>query len=341
VNTGDPIYTKLTHDLQVSLRDTISGDDVAAVQGTIRLHVSISAADGWTAQLGAGVAVPFREGTATASVALYPETASELLARHYAEVGGAGSDATLTVTPAMSVTGTVAGHVFTAEPLPPLTLTLGATTVRPPGSADKALSPTLVTPVSVDQVFPRTFAVLGFTVPLGVARWVAAVVFALALITLAASAWIGRSRSDDPVDDILLRNSARILSVRRFTPGSTVIDVSDAAALHRVAERLDSLVLHQEGPEGHTFAVQDVDATYRFVLPVEQGGRPSEPRPAVPTARPRHAADEGRTTRLRPALLDDNTARISRVHRRIPVPPSRGSHASGRLAAPALPSRRP
>jgi hypothetical protein len=342
VTTGDPIYTKLTRGLQVSLRDTFSGEDLTAVQGTLRLHVSISAADGWTAPLGAGVTVPVQQGTATATVPLYPETAEELLARHYAEVGGGGTDANLVVTPAVAVTGTVGGHGFTAKPLAPLTLALGATTLRVAG-ADTVLTPLAVTPVSVEKTSPRRLAVLSLSVPIGAARWAAGIVFVLALATLAASAWVGRSRSDDPADTILLRNSARILPVSRFTPGTTVIDVSDGASLHRVAERLDSLVLHLEGPDGHTFAVQDVDATYRFVLPVEQGGRAVAPPPAVPgrrASRPRHAAGEGETTRLRPALLDDGTARINRVHRRIPVPPNR-SQTSGRLRAPAVPPRRP
>jgi len=145
-----------------------------------------------------------------------------------------------------------------------------------------------------------------------------------------------------------MKNAARILPVTRFTPGQTVIDVSDADALHRVAERLDTLVLHRAGPDDHVFAVQDVETTYRFVLPIDRetettrlrpvvadgprGGR----RPGVPvvpnarlrsvpfdddTGRLRPVSLDGSTTRMRPVLVDDDTARISRVRRRIPVPP--------------------
>ena len=64
-----------------------------------------------------------------------------------------------------------------------------------------------------------------------------------------------------------------------FDPGPTVIDVSDAAALRRVAERFDTLVLHHAGEDEDVFAVRDVDATYRFVVP---GGREARSRPPVP-----------------------------------------------------------
>jgi len=134
------------------------------------------------------------------------------------------------------------------------------------------------------------------------------------LAVLPIAAWIGRSRSSgDPADDFLMKNAARILPVTRFTPGNTVIDVSDADALHRVAERLDTLVLHRAGPDDHVFAVQDVETTYRFVLPIE-------PDPATTRLAPVRL-DE--TARLRPIRRDEETARLRPLRSRGPVPPPR------------------
>jgi hypothetical protein len=55
--------------------------------------------------------------------------------------------------------------------------------------------------------------------------------------------------------------------VSSFTPGAVVVDVADAEALHRVAVRLDALVLHSADGPADTFAVQDGDTTYRYVVP--------------------------------------------------------------------------
>jgi hypothetical protein len=85
------------------------------------------------------------------------------------------------------------------------------------------------------------------------------------------------------VDEVVVTHAARILPVAAFDPGPTVIDVSDAEALHRVAERFDTLVLHHAGEDADVFAVRDVDATYRFVVP---GGREARARPPVPVPKP-------------------------------------------------------
>jgi signal peptidase I len=317
IMTGDPIYTKLTGDLTVSLKETLGGADLSALTGTLRLAVSIAAPDGWTADVGRGAAVPLVHGrTARASAVVQTAAASELLARHYAEVGSSGNEATLTVTPQLVVRGTVAGQPFPAKPLPGLAFSLTATNLRLAGTPSTALNPSAGTPVTVELASPRHFSVFGHPVPLSVARLATLVVLALALVVLAVAWWIGRSpSSEDPADAFLMRNAARILPVTRFTPGNTVIDVSDGDALHRVAERLDTLVLHQEGPDDHVFAVHDIETTYRFVLPVTHGGRAGL-RPEVPQLH------ERATTRLQP-VVDDDTARISRVRRRIPVPPPR------------------
>jgi hypothetical protein len=71
-----------------------------------------------------------------------------------------------------------------------------------------------------------------------------------------------------------------------FTPGQTVVDVSDAESLHRVAERLDGLVLHHAGPDGQVLAVQDSDTTYRYVFPDSLSQRPKPPLRALSPVTP-------------------------------------------------------
>lgn len=327
--TGDPIYTKLTGDLTVSFRATLEAAGLTGLRGNLRLAVSIAAPDGWTADVGRGATVPVAGGTTTASVVVQSDAAAQLLARHYAEVGSGSNDATLTISPRLDASGTVSGHPFTASSLPGLAFSLTPTALKLTGNADTALSPSAATPVTVEQVSPRHFTLLGHPVPLELARIAAGAVLGLSLIVLGIAAWIGRSRSGgDPADDFLMKNAARILPVTRFTPGNTVIDVSDAEALHKVAERLDTLVLHRAGPDDHLFAVQDVETTYRFVLPIAPGDRPARLRPVVPentsarlrsvplhddTRRLRRLPSDAGTTRLRRVPFDDDTAPLRRV----------------------------
>jgi hypothetical protein len=277
ISTGDPVYTKLTDGLTVSFQDTVSGPGLESVTGTAWLDLSVSTPDGWTAALGRGATASVANGTVTASAEVDPARAAAFLTRHYTEIGASPAGASLIVTPTVQMTGTLAGHTFATDPMPALTFALDATALRVGGDPTAALAPTAQTAVVVDEVVSRNFPVLGFSIPIVLARIAAGVVLGMALIGLAAGAWIGRPRRGDVADDFLVRHAARILPVAAFTPGQTVVDVSDAESLHKVAERLDGLVLHHAGPDGQVLAVQDSDVTYRYVFPDGLSQRPKPP----------------------------------------------------------------
>jgi signal peptidase I len=288
ISTGDPVYTKLTDGLTVSFQDTVSGPGpgLESVTGTAWLDLSVSTPDGWTAALGRGATASVANGTVTASAEVDPARAAAFLTKHYAEIGANPGGASLIVTPTVQMTGTLAGQAFATDPMPALTFALDATALRVGGDPAAALAPTARTAVVVDEVVPRSFPVLGFSIPIVLARIAAGVVLGMALIGLAAGAWIGRSRRGDVADDFLVRHAARILPVAAFTPGQTVVDVSDAESLHKVAERLDGLVLHHAGPDGQVLAVQDSDITYRYVFPDGLSQRPKPPLRALSPVTP-------------------------------------------------------
>ncbi|MGY2067142.1 signal peptidase I [Blastococcus sp. SYSU DS0619] len=303
VTTGDTVWTKLATGLTVSFEDSVTGPGLADLRGALRLDVSVRAADGWTSYLGSGAVVGFTDGVATASVDVDAAGASEVLGRHYAEVGVSGSTATLVVTPTVAMTGTARGTAFEAAAPAALDFALDPTSLRLAGDPDTVLTTTTDTAVPVAAVAPRSFDVLSLSVPIGVARGLALVVMALALAVAAAGAVLGRA-GRGAADDFLVRHADRIVPVGAFAPGGTVIDVSDAESLHRVAERFDTVVLHHAGAEEDVFAVRDVDATYRFVVPGGAAARRGKPPvPAPSRARRSAAAEEDLTAPLPPVGL--------------------------------------
>ena len=321
ITTGDTVWTRLAQGLTVSFTNTISGPELADLSGAMRLDVSVTAADGWTATFASSDVVAMADRTATATVAVDTQAAQQLLDAHYAEIGTPGGQATLTVTPVAQTLGTVQGHRFTAGSPAPLAFILDATSLRPAGDLTSDLAPTSGTPVEFQEVVPRTFPLLALTVPLGIARSAAGIVLVLALVGLGAGAWIGRSVRGGVADQFLVKHADRIVPVAAFTPGPAVIDVSDAESLHRVAERFDTVVLHHAGPDEDVFVVRDLDATYRLVVP----GIPARQRgkPPVPTRTP--------VTAPEPApLAEDLTAPLPMV---VTVPTSVSSGLwSGRFA---------
>lgn len=279
IATGDTVWTRLASGLTVSFTSALTGaPDVA---GTVRLDVVLTAPDGWSAVLGSGPAAALVDGTATATVPVDPAAASDLLGRHYDEIGAQGVQATLSVLPVVEATGTVEGRRFRAGSPAGLAFTLDPTSLRPPADLTSALAPVATTPVQLEESVPRSIPVLGTLVPMDTARAVVGSLLLAALVALGASTWVGRTGGGDATDRFLVRHAGRILPVASFAPGPAVVDVADPEALHRVAEKFDTVVLHHSGPDGDTFAVRDLDMTYRCVV----AGRPGKP-PVPPSTPP-------------------------------------------------------
>jgi hypothetical protein len=280
VATGDTVWNRLVEDLTISAATTVSGPGLAELTGSLRLDVVVAAQDGWSAVLTTGPSAALEGEAATATVPVDLDAAAQLLRRHYEETGSAGGGGTLTITPVSETTGTVHGHPFTGNPTAGLEFAMDDTALRPLATEARDLAPSTATSVEIEEVSPRSFQVLALSVPIGTARKVAGALLLLSLVALGAGAWVGRIGRGDVSDRFLVRHADRILPVASFNPGPTVIDVSDAESLHRIAERFDSLVLHQAGPDEDVFAVRDVDATYRFVVP----GSARRGLPPVPAA---------------------------------------------------------
>jgi signal peptidase I len=327
IQTGDPVYTQLARSITVTFRDRVTGPGLTGLRGTIRLVVTITTADGWTGTLTSGATSALDDDSLAAQVLLDPAYATDVMNRHDSEVGAPGGSATLTVVPRVTLRGAVQGHSFVAASPAGFSFALTPTMLRPSSSGTAAFAPAVSTGVETTSVVPRRFELLSVSIPIGLARILDGVVLALALVVLATSAWIGRKGSRDAVDDILLRSAARILPVTRFTPGASVVDVSDAASLRRVAERLDSLMLHQIGEDGHTFAVQDVETTYRYVLP---NATMSPPPPPAPITRPLPRVP---AVVLKPVPEDGPTGKHA-------APTGRPAVPAPRPATAALPPRR-
>ncbi|MGY1809920.1 signal peptidase I [Blastococcus sp. SYSU D00669] len=270
VGTGDPVFVRLAGPLTVTFAHTVSGEALAATTGSLRLDLALTAPDGWSAPLASGAAVPLQDGAGTATVVLDPAAAATLLDRHNDEIGAGSAGATLTVTPVVEATAVVAGADVPLAPLPALSFSLDGTALRVSGDA-ALLAPSTQASAPAERVVPRAFDVFGVVVPLRTARMAALGLLAAAAAVTALALWSGRAPS------ALAGLDERLVPVGSFTPTGTVVDVADLAALRRLAERFDTVVLHGSGPDGETFAVQDGGTTYRCTVAA----------PVAPVAAPR------------------------------------------------------
>ena len=89
ISTGDPVYTRLADAVTVSFEHTVSAAGLDELAGTVRLDLTVSSADGWTAPLGSSPPTPVQDGTAVASALLDPARAAGLVDRHDARSAAA------------------------------------------------------------------------------------------------------------------------------------------------------------------------------------------------------------------------------------------------------------
>ena len=284
ITTGDTVWTRLAQGLTVSFTNTISGPELADLSGAMRLDVSVTAADGWTATFASSDVVAMADQTATATVAVDTQAAQQLLDAHYAEIGTPGGQATLTVTPVAQTLGTVAGAPLHGRIPRPPGLHPGRHLADAAGDLTSDLAPTsgdsggvpgggaAHLPAARSHGAARRRAHRGRRRPGPGARRPR---------RRCVDRPVGPGRCRRPVPRQARRPDR---PGRRVHAGTAVIDVSDAESLHRVAERFDTVVLHHAGPDEDVFVVRDLDATYRLVVP----GIPARQRgkPPVPTRTP-------------------------------------------------------
>ena len=161
-----------------------------------------------------------QDGTATATVAVDPTAPTELLGRHYDEIGVSGGTATLTVTPVAGRPARSRASAFTAESPAGLAFALDAASLKLAGGpghgsraerADlrgrstrscRAASPSLAVSVPIDVA--RTAR----RPPSSLPRWSSS----------RRRAWIGRTGRGDVADQFLVRHADRILPVAVVRP---------------------------------------------------------------------------------------------------------------------------
>jgi signal peptidase I len=287
ITTGDPVWRTLASAVTVSLQASMDGEELSGTTGSVRLDLSVGTSDGWSAPVGSGPAAVVTGGTATAALPVDLDAVDDLVHRHYAEIGASGGDAVLTVTPVGEVSGLADGRPFTVSAPAPVTFHLDASALRPADAA--SLTPSTPVQLVTARTAPRTLHLLGSDLPVSLLRALACFVAAGALTTAAVAWSIGWTGARGSNDDVLLRDPKRVLTVTALPEADAVVELPDAAALHRVAQRVDGFVLHHEAPDGSTFLVQDGSTTYRFrpvrpaaPLPVDRG-RPTSHRRSAPS----------------------------------------------------------
>ncbi len=276
--TGDPLFLRLVHTLDVSFSYRFASSAEHRVAGTIGLVATIASSTGWTRTFVVARPHSFTGDRADVSGAIDLRGFASLLA-HLETSTQVASSYAVTLTPQVQSGGTVSGSRLTATYAPQLGFSLDANELQPtlPGTIGHPSTPSQADPmrprasgsVEASRMMPASLSFLGKNLRVVAVRVFSLVLLAAALcflIGFAAGDLLGHRMHGTEADNILARYRNLLVQVVHVRDPSTqrVVVVSDMSALARIAARYDRMILHETVAGHDAYFVAEDGVLYRY-----------------------------------------------------------------------------
>jgi hypothetical protein len=265
LSTGDPVFLRLVHRVQVTVDYRFAADAPLRLDGALEIVGRISGPTGWTRDIPLAPAQPF-SGDRAEGVATLDLRKIRRLTRAVERLTGmpAGGTYTLAVVPRVHATGTLAGQRLGSDFSSQLSFQLDSLQMRPGGGPQKS-APSRHGSVTSTRIATNTLGVHGHALPVQTVRWIALG----GLLLAALAALIGLLPRFRGADDANARVQARyghlIVPIAGLAPNPAhpPIDVTTIDALVALAERSERLILHHRGADADTYLVEDAGTLFR------------------------------------------------------------------------------
>jgi signal peptidase I len=289
VTTGQPMFSRLVGPVQVRFDYTLRSGEVEGARGSASLAAVLSAQNGWSRTVSIEGPAPFTGRRVSLTGIVHLRRLQRLVQRVAAATAVPAESFTLTLVPSVHAHGTLAGRPFDAAYAPRLPFTLTPYELAPVLPAAAAASPVRAASAGVfhpSQTSAFTAeASAGVTIgpgrlhmsaalarivgPAGLLGAIAAALFALRRL--------GRDRRADEPTRIQSRYGEEMIAAVQstLTRGGDLVEVESIEALARLAERYQSLMIHERTESGHAYLVADNGTVYAYFVHTD------EPEPAV------------------------------------------------------------
>lgn len=273
VPSGQPIYLAVAKQVAVTFTYRLVSPASAQAGGTYRVDLQLSRADGWLRTIELQPAKEFRGNTFSTSVPLDLGQVRDFMAAFGKTTGAGDSGYSLAVVPAVDVRGVLAGQQFQnhfepklAFTLDPVELQLAHGASAGPGVAPgDPLKPSQSGNIPGRRLVPNRLPLVKLSV--ASARWLSLVGWAFLLIAaLPLVSAVLRGQGVAEPARIQAKYPQLIVSVGHDTLGGgrRIVEVTNIDDLAKLAERLGSLILHEDRGALHNYYVQDTTVTYRY-----------------------------------------------------------------------------
>jgi signal peptidase I len=299
VTTGQPMFSRLVGPVQVRFDYRLRAAGIEGAGGTASLAAIVSAQNGWSRTVVLQGPTPFTGRHAAVAGVIHLRRLQRLVEKVAVATSVPSVDFTLTLVPSVKTHGTLAGHPFAAGYAPKLPFTLtpyelapvlsAAATAAGPAHAGSAamFHPSQDSSVAAAGSARVMLGPAAFHLSAGLGRILGPIglLIALAAAALAARQLRRDRRADEPTRIQSRYGEAMIAAVQStLIHGGDLVEVESIEALARLAERYQSLMIHEQTATGHAYLVADNGTVYAYFV------HTSEPEPAV---RERLARGEG------------------------------------------------
>jgi hypothetical protein len=299
VTTGQPMFSRLVGPVQVRFDYRLRAAEIEAAEGTVSLAAIVSAQNGWSRTVVLQAPTAFTGRHATVAGVIHLRRLQRLVEKVAIATSVPSVDFTLTLVPSVKAHGRLAGRPFAAGYAPKLPFTLtpyelspvlsAAATAAGPDHAGSAgvFHPSQDASVAAAGSARAMIGPARFHLSAALARILGPIGLLAALAAAALAAWRLRRdrRADEPTRIQSRYGEAMIAAVQStLIHGGDLVEVESIEALARLAERYQSLMIHEQTATGHAYLVADNGTVYAYFV------HTSEPEPAV---RERLARGEG------------------------------------------------
>ena len=271
LTTGSPIFLRLVQQIKFQIGYQLVADDpVHNAAGIYTIDAELSGVGSWTHTINLQPSTRFSGPGFSTEVTVDVPQIQALVAATQAETGVKGDNVMIDLVPRVTTNGFAGSVPISATFDTPMRLKLtplDITPVKAPDDKSKGLGETTSTTYRAPVERPRNLTFLGRSMSVARVRLLAAVAAFAALGWLGhASATYRRLRRESEGARIAHRYQSSLVAVTAVPPTAPAVEVADMAALARIADRCERLILHHVHDGLHTFLVEDDGTAYRFTV---------------------------------------------------------------------------
>jgi signal peptidase I len=275
VATGDPIFLQLVHRVRFNVDYGLTTTASHQLGGTEQVFLTITGPTGWSRSMPLGPLRRFGGVAARTQVTVDLPSVQSLINRVQQLTGvPAAAGYTLAVAPQVHIRGELAGQAIDTSFAPTLSFQLSSLQLQPAGlsspaagsSVRAAFAPSRPGTVATSTRSPNSLAMLGHALPVAALRLAAVIAFLLCAGLTVFAAVARRLTPSDEATRIQAEYPHLIVPVVLGPDGlgGAPVDVPTIAALARLAQSGQRLILHSRDNSRDTYLVNDEGTIYRY-----------------------------------------------------------------------------